>query len=121
MIGANSSANNVFYGLGSKVTGSVTLQGGNDADTFIIGAPGTVSVSGSPGQDLIAIVTGGRGTVNMGNFTAAERVTLQGFAPTEVARALSTATVGASTSLVLADGTKVNFIGVTNLTSSSFV
>ena len=121
LTGANSSANNVFYGLGPKVTGSVTLQGGNGADTFIIGAPGTVSVNGGPGQDLIAIVAGGRGTVNIGNFTSAERVTLQGFASTEVARALATATVGASTSLVLADGTKVNFVGVTNLTSSSFV
>ena len=121
LTGANSSANNVFYALGTKVTGNVTLQGGNGADSFIIGAPGTVSVNGGPGQDLIAIVAGGGGTVNIGNFNAAEKVTLQGFASTEAARALATATVGASTSLVLADGTKVNFVGVTNLTSSSFV
>ena len=124
LTGANSSANNVFYGLGSKVTGSATLQGGNGADAFIIGAPGTVSVNGGPGQDLIAIVAGGGGTVNIGGFNAAEKVTLQGFAAGSVAEAtadLAKATVGASTSLVLSDGTKVNFIGVTNLTSSSFV
>ena len=124
LTGANSSANNVFYGLGPKVTGSVTLQGGNGADTFIIGAPGTVSVNGGPGQDLISIVAGGGGTVNIGSFNAAEKVTLQGFAAGSIAEAtadLAKATVGASTSLVLSDGTKVNFIGVTNLTSSSFI
>ncbi len=124
LTGANSSANNVFYALGAKVTGNDTLQGGNGADTFIIGAPGTVNVNGGPGQDLIAIVAGGGGTVNIGSFNPAEKVSLQGFAAGSVAEAtadLAKATVGASTSLVLSDGTKVNFIGVTNLTSSSFV
>ena len=70
---------------------------------------------------MIAIVAGGAGTVTVQNFNAAEKVTLQGYGANEVSRALSTANVGANTTLTLSDNTRVTFVGVTNLTSSSFI
>jgi len=126
LTGAVSTADNIFYGL----VGNSSLQGGNGADTFVVGGstvPGGVSdtVNGGPGQDLISILAGRTGSdITITSFTGAERVTLQGYAsgPTaEVARALCTAQVGASTVVTLSDNTRVTFVGVTNLTSSSFV
>ncbi len=126
LTGAASTANNIFYGL----VGNASLQGGNGADTFVVGGstvPGGVSdtVNGGPGQDLISILAGGTGSnITITSFTGAERVTLQGYAggsATEAARALATAQVGVSTVLTLSDNTRITFVGITNLTSSSFV
>jgi len=126
LTGAASTANNIFYGL----VGNASLQGGNGADTFVVGGstvPGGVSdtVNGGPGQDLISILAGRAGSnITITSFTGAERVTLQGYAggsATEAARALATAQIGGSTVLTLPDNTRVTIVGVTNLTSSSFV
>lgn len=126
LTGAASTANNIFYGL----VGNSSLQGGNGADTFVVGGstvPGGVhdTVNGGPGQDLISILAGRTGSdISVISFTGAERVTLQGYAggsAAEAARALSTAQAGASTVLTLSDNTRVTFVGVINLTSSSFV
>lgn len=126
LTGAASTANNIFYGL----VGNASLQGGNGTDTFVVGGstvPGGASdnVNGGPGQDLISILAGRAGSdITITSFTGAERVTLQGYAggsTAEAAHALSTAQVGASTVLTLSDNTRVTFVGVTNLTSSSFV
>ena len=126
LTGAISTADNIFYGL----VGNASLQGGNGADTFVVGGstvPGGVSdtVNGGPGQDLISILAGRTGSdITITSFTGAERVTLQGYAggsAAEAARALATAKVGASTVLTLSDNTRVTFVGITNLTSSSFV
>lgn len=126
LTGAASSANNIFYGL----VGNASLQGGNGADVFVVGGstvPGGVrdTVNGGPGQDLIGILAGRTGSsITITSFTGAERVTLLGYAggsAAEAARALATAQVGASTALTLSDGTRVTFVGVTNLTSGSFV
>lgn len=126
LTGAASSANNIFYGL----VGNASIQGGNGADIIIVGGstvPGGVhdTVNGGPGQDLISILAGRTGSdITITSFTGAERVALQGYAggpAAEAARALATAQVGASTVLTLSDSTRVTFVGVTNLTSGSFV
>ena len=119
LTGASSSANNIFYAIASK-GGNASLQGGNGADTFVV-AGGNTTVNGGPGQDLIGIVASGGGNITITSFNAAEKVTLVNYGANEAARALSTASVGASTTLTLSDSTKVTFVGVTNLNSSSFV
>ena len=101
--------------------GNVVLQGGNGADTFVIGA-GNTTVDGGPGRDLISIVAGGQGTVTVRSFNGDEKIGLQGYAAGEANRALSApAASGAPINLVLSDGTKVNFLGATQLDARSFV
>jgi len=118
LTGAASSADNTYYALAG---GNVVLQGGNGADTFVIGA-GNTTVDGGPGRDLISIVAGGQGTVTVRSFNAAEKITLQGYAAGEANRALSAAAAsGTPANLVLSDGTKVIFLGATQLDARSFV
>lgn len=78
-----------------------------------------------PSQNLISILAGSTDSnITITSFTEAERVTLQGYAggsAIEAGRALATAQVGVSTVLTLSDNTCITFIGVTHLTSSSFV
>ena len=98
-----------------------SLQGGNGADTFVIGA-GNTTVDGGPGQDLISIVAGGRGTVTIRSFNVAEKISLQGYAEGESNRAvLAASAAGSLNNLVLSDGTKINFVGGTGVDFGSFV
>jgi len=118
LTGAVNTANNPYY---AQAGGNVLLQGGNGADTFVIGASNT-TVGGGPGRDLISIVAGGRGTVTVRSLNAAERITLQGYASGEANRALAAAAgSGAPGSLVLSDGTKVNFLGATQFDARGFI
>ena len=119
LTGANSTANNLFYAIAAN-GGNASLQGGNGADTFVV-AGGNTTVNGGPGQDLIGIVASGGGNLTITSFNSAERVTLLNYGANEVSPALSTASVGASTTLTLSDSTRVTFVGVTNLNSSSFI
>ena len=59
----------------------------------------------------------------LSNFnTASDFVQLQGFGAGEASTDLKTATVAnGSETLTLSDGSKLTFLGVTNLTASSFV
>lgn len=79
-------------------------------------------MDGGPGRDLISIVAGGRGTVTVRSFNEAEKISLQGYAAGEADRALAAAAAsGTPGSLVLSDGTKVNFLSATQLDVRSFV
>ena len=125
MSALTSAGNNKFYGgpgvnvmfLGTgndqvlTGTGAATIVGGN------LGAP-----QGS-GRGLIAFVNGNHPDVQIQSFGSAQNfISLVGFTPGEVTRALSAATfVGGSENLLLSDGTKIQFVGITNLTSASFL
>lgn len=90
-------------------------------DTFVIGA-GNTTADGGPGRDLISTVAGGQGTVTVRSFNGGEKISLQGYAAGEANRALSAvAASGTPANLVLSDGTKVNFVGATQLDARSFV
>ena len=92
-------------------TGAATIVGGN------LGAP-----EGS-GRGLIAFVNGNHPDVQIQSFGSGQNfISLVGFAAGEVTRALSSATTaGGSENLLLSDGTKIQFLGITGLTSSNFL
>ncbi len=120
---AGASASNKFYG-------------GSGADYMILGAGGDQVLAGTGsatiwtgvGADLIAFTNGRHPSVTFQTFTVApginprDYIALVGFAPGEAARALATATISnGSENLVLSDGTKIQFLGFSGLTSSNFL
>ncbi len=92
-------------------TGAATIVGGN------LAAP-----EGS-GRGLIAFVNGNHPDVQIQSFGSGQNfISLVGFAAGEVTRALSSATTaGGSQNLLLSDGTKIQFLGITGLTNSNFL
>ncbi len=118
--GANGTGANVFFGG----TGTSALVGGTGNDLFIAGKGASV-ITGGGGANTFEFVAGATGgaTDFISDFGAstANRVLLSGYNSTTAA-VLNTATVsGGSTTITLADSTKVQFVGVTNLTASSFL
>ncbi len=118
--GANGTGANVFFGG----TGTSALVGGTGNDLFIAGKGASV-ITGGGGANTFEFVSGATGgaTDFISDFGAssANRVLLSGYNSTTAA-VLNTATVsGGSTTITLADSTKVQFVGVTNLTASSFL
>ncbi len=118
--GANGTGANVFFGG----TGNSALVGGTGNDLFIAGKGASV-ITGGGGANTFEFVSGATGgaTDFISDFgaSAANRVQLSGYNSTTAA-VLNTATVsGGSTTIMLADNTKVQFVGVTNLTASSFL
>ncbi len=119
LVGAGSSGNNLFV-LGS---GNDQLNEGSGANTTFVGS-GHASIAGGLGPDLYEVVHGLAGGVDMiSNFKiGTDLVQLSGYGAGEVQNDLAHASVGGgSTLLTLSDGTKLNFLGVTNLTAHSFV
>jgi Ca2+-binding RTX toxin-like protein len=118
--GTSSSGNNVFY-AGS---GSDSMGGGSGIETFI-GGHGSATMLGGTSADLYGFVSGlGGGTDEIANFDAGkgDRLTLQGYGSNAVTTALSGAQVtGSNTMLTLADNTRIELLGVSNLTSANFV
>ena len=118
--GANGTGANVFFGG----AGTSALVGGTGNDVFIAGKGASV-ITGGGGANTFEFVSGATGgaTDFISDFGAssANRVLLSGYNSTTAA-VLNTATVsGGSTTITLADSTKVQFVGVTNLTASSFL
>ncbi len=118
LVGAGSSGNNLFV-LGS---GSDQLSEGAGNDITFLGS-GNASITGGTGADLYEVVHGLAGGVDMiSNFkVGTDLVQLNGYGPNEVQNDLAHATMGGgSTMLTLSDGTRLDFVGVTNLTAHSF-
>ncbi|MGI3776278.1 MAG: beta strand repeat-containing protein [Janthinobacterium lividum] len=118
--GANGTGANIFFGG----TGTSALVGGTGNDLFIAGKGASV-ITGGTGANTFEFVSGATGgaTDFISDFgaSAANRVQLSGYGSTTAA-VLNTATVsGGSTTITLADNTKVQFVGVTNLSSTSFL
>lgn len=118
--GASATGANVFFGG----TGTSTLVGGTGNDLFVLGKGASV-MTGGGGNDTFEFVAGATGgaTDFITDFatSSANRVLLSGYNSTTAA-VLNTATVsGGNTTIMLADSTKVQFVGDTNLTASSFL
>ncbi len=117
--GGAATGNNVFFG-GS---GSDALVGGTGNDIFVAGAGSTVFTGGG-GNNTFEFVSGA--TAGATDFitdfggSSGNRILLAGYTGS-TASALSTETVsGGNTTITLADTTKVQFLGVSNLTATSF-
>ena len=118
--GANATGANVFFGG----TGSTAMVGGSGDDLFIAGK-GAAVMTGGAGNNTFEFAAGATGgaTDFITDFasSAANRVLLSGYNSTTTA-VLNTATVsGGSTTIMLADNTKVVFVGDANLTAASFL
>ena len=118
--GGSATGANVFV----AGAGSVALLGGAGNDTFVASS-GAATMTGAGGSNLFAFVSGATkgGTDVITDFGASSgnRVLVTGYGTTN-ASVLATASVsGGSTTVTLADNTKVQFLGVSTLSSTSFL
>lgn len=109
--------------VGGFGTANTTVGGGAGDDIIFAGTGGLVA-DGGAGVDLFVFDSsrpGGTAVIN-GFSTAQDRLALLGYAAGEAGRALGAAQVaGGSTTLTLADNTRITFTGVSDLSSSAFV
>ena len=112
--------------------GSNAFFAGNGADCIVGGAGRTAIVAGASndtlvagsGSTLIVIYSGvpGRTDVIAGFNATADFISVPGAASGTITAMLSAAThTGGNTTIALADGSNVTFVGLANLTASSFV
>ncbi len=118
--GASATGANVFFGG----TGTSALAGGAGNDLFVAGKGSSV-ITGNGGSNTFEFVAGATAgaTDYITDFgsSSANRVLLSGYNSTTAA-VLNTATVsGGSTTITLADNTKVQFVGDSHLTAASFL
>ncbi|MBV9736308.1 MAG: hypothetical protein JO209_10410, partial [Acidisphaera sp.] len=125
---AGSGAATIFSGTGGSdaiYAGSGTdMIVGAGANATVVAGTGNAAMYAGSGTDLFAFISGAAGGSDSisGFNTATDHITLQGYGSGAVAAALGSATVaGGSTTLMLSDNTHITLVGVTNLTSSSFV
>jgi hypothetical protein len=117
--GALATGANTFFAFGANdvVTGGAGM-------TAIESGLGNHTLVAGSGATLFEILAGTLNrTITIGNFAASQDfVQLQGYAPGTGAAALQSAVVsGGNEMLILGDGTKITFAGVTNLAASSFL
>lgn len=121
LIGGAQAGGSVF--VGAFGTAATTVTGGNDAD-IIFGGTGSLVADGGVGIDLFVFTAdrpGGTTIIN-GFNPGQDRLALLGHDPAEPSRALFSAQVAnGSTTLTLADNTRITFTGVTDLGSSVFI
>ena len=101
-------------------SGSDEVIGSAIADTFAVGS-GNETLIGSGGTDTYVLNAGhAGGMITIHDFkVGVDQVALFGYAATEVNKTEAAATVsGGSTSLAFSDGTRMTFVGVTNIGNS---
>ncbi|MBS1051806.1 calcium-binding protein [Gluconobacter japonicus] len=107
--------------------GNTTIIGGTGADTLVAGSGNATFTGGSGGSNLFALnggLAGGDYTITdfgsaAGNLVALYRYGLQN--NDGLQNVLSAATVaGGNTTIALNDGSKITFVGVTDLKASDF-
>jgi Ca2+-binding RTX toxin-like protein len=144
ILAGQSSGGDVFQaGAGNETIlagGAVAANkfyGGSGAETMVLGGGGDQVLAGTGnetiwagfGADLIAFTNGNHPAVTLQAFSAApsavqprDYISLVGFAQDESGRAIAAATItNGSENIVLSDGTKIQFLGVTGLTSLNFI
>lgn len=118
LVGAGSAGNNLYV-LGS---GNDMLSEGSGSSTVFMGS-GNASITSGSGFDFYEVVHGQAGGTDAisGFKVGTDLVQLTGYGAGEVQNDLAHAVVGGgSTLLTLSDGTRLDFVGVTNLTAHSF-
>ena len=116
------------------------MIGGSGNDTLVAGLHGDTMIGGS-GADLFTFSGGTNNqppgqqflpfplppvhfaiSAEIDNFSANDKVQLQGYGPDAIAFALSHAVIAAgSTTVTLPDHTTILFQGITNMTAAAFV
>ena len=121
--GGSAAANKLYGGAGADY---MVLGGGGDQ---VLAGTGSETIWAGFGADLIAFTNGNSPAVTVQGFSVApsfgqprDYISLVGFAQAEAARAIAAATItSGSENIVLSDGTKIQFLGVTGLTSLNFL
>jgi hypothetical protein len=127
LIGSNqASADTLAGGSGNDLmvagNGNDVMFGGSGPDTMLAGIGNAVMVAGSA-QDLFVFANGHAGGSDIiWNFTQGrDHVLLANYGPNAVATALAGAVVaGGSTTITLADNTRITFGGIAQLTAHDF-
>ena len=126
LVVGGSGSDTVYAGTGG---GNLTYFGGSGTDsvigsayqdTFAVGS-GNETLIGSGGTDTYVLNNGhAGGTITVQDFKVGiDQVALFGYASTQVASAEAAETVsGGSTSLSFSDGTRMTFVGITNINGS---
>ncbi|MBV9785752.1 MAG: hypothetical protein JO264_18250, partial [Acidisphaera sp.] len=118
----------VFGGTGTNETfagsGDMLMIEGSGNSTFYSGSS-NAEVFGGSGSDLYAFVNGqgGGNDLIVGFKAGTDHLSLQGYGAAGVAAAETQAAtgVGGNTVINLSDGTQITLVGVSGLSSSSFV
>lgn len=121
LVGGADAGGSVF--VGAFGTAATTVTGGA-RDDIVFAGTGSLVADGGRGVDLFVFAADrpGGATVINGFDTAQDRLALLGHDPGEAGRALAAAQVSdGSTTLTLADNTRITFTGVTALGSSVFI
>ncbi len=122
--GGTATGNTTFF----TGTGSNLIGGGVGNDYVIVGSSGSATIDGGAGADIVNFTNRGVGgstaNVLINGFRPAEgdRIQLTGFGTPSVAggSAPTTQTPGGA-QIVLSDGTRITFGGVSSISGSSFV
>jgi len=103
------SGSDTFFG--GTAAGTDVFKGGTHQDTFVVGA-GSETVTGGTGANVFDVVSGTAGGHELiTNFTAAEQLTLQGYA----AGSATITTGTSSTVITLSDNTQITLQNFTGL------
>ena len=116
----------------SQGTGQATMYGGGDGDIIAAGSVGggilvagrgTETLIGGTGADLFAVLHGNASNAVVRNFIPGQDfMNFAGFSTTEATNALAASVlIAGSRQLTLSDGTRILFVGVTGLTTASFL
>ncbi len=143
--GTSTGSNLYFGGAGRNVIaaglGNDTISGGAGSSTIFAGAgqdlvfgadgggdiaagTGNATLAGSSGAELYAFFDGrAGGDVVIYNYRpGVDHLTLKGYSDQSIATSLQTETVQAgSTHLLLSDGTRITFVGVSDFTAANLV
>lgn len=122
----NETLSAAFNSTGAMMTagsGNDQVTGGVGNDTLVAGT-GNETATGGLGADQFQFdngSAGGMATINDFSAAQGDRVSLLGYNPNQVQEALANEQISnGNTTIMLADNTKITFMGVTNLNASDF-
>lgn len=119
LVGSGDGGNDIMFGG----PGFDAMFAGTGNDTFVAATGGALMTAG-PGKDLFIFVNGAVGSANtIFNFTQGQDyAAMFGYGANAVSNALGGAVVsGGSTTITLADNTRITFANITSLRSTDFL
>jgi Ca2+-binding RTX toxin-like protein len=120
--GGGATGNNAFF-AGPSTNSADSIVAGSGNNTLVAG-PGSNTLVGGAGANVFAVdkAAGGGGADSIVGWNSNDLVVLSGYgaptAPGGLPSGATTAILGGSEVLTLADGTKITFVGFSNIPNS---